>query len=114
MLKLRDELSKHAESSGVAKHYKSDQFVLIVRAYKVLSKEIPRELAFDSLEILTVMPETSPLTNWRFIEGVCHSQNKVVVILCLSHFDADFLAFADHISSSPLCLLGPPVIETLN
>src|SRR6516165_6806584 len=76
MSNLGNDLAQGCIVPRKRQHDETYQFVVQVRPENLLSKQEPTEFAFYRSEIFSVVPETLPLTDRRFIEDGSHSVDK--------------------------------------
>src|SRR5688572_4160104 len=114
MLDFGNDLAQVRELLGPAQHGKAHQFGLVVSSDQFLTEEESGELSLDRLNVLTVVPESAPLADGRFVENLRHPTHKGIVEGRFAHVDSCLLTLPYHVSRRPLNLLVPPMVIGLN
>src|SRR5437762_3599110 len=114
MFNTRDNSSRQPESPCVSQHYEPDKLATVIGSDDALPKQKARKLAFDRLNVLTVMPEALSLPHWRLIEDCGHASHEVVVEGRLPYLDTFLFGFTDQVPNARFDLMIPPVLIILD
>src|SRR5262249_4968200 len=90
--------------------YKANQLILPIRANKLAPLQIRCVLPSYGLEILAVMPKSTPLAYRRFVANFMNAACEFVIERSNSH-DHSPLRRASHVLSGLLWQVLPPILE---
>src|SRR5947207_15650310 len=113
MCDFGNNLTQKCVLTRICKENEAHQLFSQVCAKNFFPEQIPAELTFYSLKILSIVQKAPPLPNGCLVEDRCHSLNKPVVKIRGPNDNALVLRFPDLVSGLSFNLLLPLTIVTL-
>src|SRR5947207_2337888 len=113
MCDFGNNLTQKCVLTRICKENEAHQLFSQVCAKNFFPEQIPAELTFYSLKILSIVQKAPPLPNGSLVEDRCHSLKKPIVKIGASNDNALLLSFPDLVSGLSFNLFLPPKIVTL-